>query len=212
VRVDAAANREKLLDAAGAVFAEQGLGAPLIAVAKLAGVGNATLYRHFPDKHALIMALAARVAGRFEAIQAEGAAAESGWRGIEIAIDGTVAMYLDFPWLPAVLEYARQHRDDDPGFEQTGLEGIERAWAEGSLRRDIEATDVAFIPLLLSGLLRLPEPMRSIVIARQRDIVLDGFRAHDVPRQPPGGAPLHIQTLRDLVRPSESGMSTSGGS
>lgn len=56
LRADAARNREKLLDAAVSVFAEQGSDAPLDAVAKRAGVGIGTLYRHFPTRDALVEA------------------------------------------------------------------------------------------------------------------------------------------------------------
>ncbi|SDK88884.1 transcriptional regulator, TetR family [Glycomyces sambucus] len=54
LRADAARNVKRLLDAARAVFAEQGPGAPLEAIAERAGVGTRTLYRHFPHKEALV--------------------------------------------------------------------------------------------------------------------------------------------------------------
>src|SRR3954463_16400684 len=54
LRADAARNREKLLSAAVALFAEQGTDVSLEAVAKRAGVGIGTLYRHFPTREALL--------------------------------------------------------------------------------------------------------------------------------------------------------------
>ncbi|MEU6249595.1 helix-turn-helix domain-containing protein [Glycomyces sp. NPDC047010] len=56
LRADAARNVKRLLDAARAVFAEQGPDAPLEAVAERAGVGVRTLFRHFPHKEALVRA------------------------------------------------------------------------------------------------------------------------------------------------------------
>jgi AcrR family transcriptional regulator len=56
MRADAARNREKLLTAATALFDEQGTDAPLEAVARRAGVGIGTLYRHFPTRDALVEA------------------------------------------------------------------------------------------------------------------------------------------------------------
>ncbi|MCR2800110.1 MULTISPECIES: TetR/AcrR family transcriptional regulator [unclassified Microbacterium] len=50
-------NRRALLRAAREVFAEYGLSAPFSAVAKRAGVGQGSLYRHFPDRTALAAAL-----------------------------------------------------------------------------------------------------------------------------------------------------------
>ncbi|MFK0222725.1 TetR/AcrR family transcriptional regulator [Streptomyces vinaceus] len=57
VRRDALRNRELLLAAAREAFATQGLEAPLDDIARRAGVGNATLYRHFPTRAALIDAV-----------------------------------------------------------------------------------------------------------------------------------------------------------
>ena len=56
-RSDVLRNRERLLSAARAVFAEGGSGASLEAVARRAGVGIGTLYRHFPTREALFQAV-----------------------------------------------------------------------------------------------------------------------------------------------------------
>ncbi|MER5484996.1 TetR/AcrR family transcriptional regulator [Streptomyces sp. NPDC002812] len=53
-RADAVRNRERILAAARDVLVEFGPAAPLDEIARRAGVGNATLYRHFPDRPALI--------------------------------------------------------------------------------------------------------------------------------------------------------------
>ncbi|WP_330296852.1 TetR/AcrR family transcriptional regulator [Streptomyces sp. NBC_00503] len=53
-RADAVRNRERILAAAREVLVEFGPAAPLDEIARRAGVGNATLYRHFPDRPALI--------------------------------------------------------------------------------------------------------------------------------------------------------------
>ncbi len=58
-RSDAVENREKLLAAARTVFTEQGERASLNAVARRAGVGSGTLYRHFPTLRALLIAIVA---------------------------------------------------------------------------------------------------------------------------------------------------------
>lgn len=53
-RADAVRNRERILTAARDVLVEFGPAAPLDEIARRAGVGNATLYRHFPDRPTLI--------------------------------------------------------------------------------------------------------------------------------------------------------------
>lgn len=57
MRVDAAENRVRVLVAAKAVFTEHGARASLNEVAKRAGVGSGTLYRHFPSLQALLVAI-----------------------------------------------------------------------------------------------------------------------------------------------------------
>ncbi|CAM5744501.1 putative HTH-type transcriptional regulator [Streptomyces afghaniensis 772] [Streptomyces afghaniensis] len=56
LRADARRNRERLLEAAGRAFSETGTDASLEAIAKDAGVGIGTLYRHFPTREALLEA------------------------------------------------------------------------------------------------------------------------------------------------------------
>ena len=56
-RVDAVRNRERVLEAAKAVFSAGGAEASLEAVARAAGVGIGTLYRHFPTREALFEAV-----------------------------------------------------------------------------------------------------------------------------------------------------------
>src|SRR3954453_19924537 len=69
LRSDARDNRERVLEAARAVFATEGLGVPMREIARRAEVGPATLYRRFPTKESLIieafadqMAMCARIA------------------------------------------------------------------------------------------------------------------------------------------------------
>jgi AcrR family transcriptional regulator len=53
-RADASRNRERIVAAAREALVELGPQAPLDEIARRAGVGNATLYRNFPDRHALL--------------------------------------------------------------------------------------------------------------------------------------------------------------
>ena len=57
-RADAARNRSRVLEVAYDTFAEEGLGAPIDEIARRAGVGAGTVYRHFPTKEALFVAVA----------------------------------------------------------------------------------------------------------------------------------------------------------
>jgi len=63
LRADAQRNRQRVLEVAEAVFADEGLDVPIDEIARRAGLGVGTLYRHFPTKEALFSAI---VVGRVE--------------------------------------------------------------------------------------------------------------------------------------------------
>ena len=67
LRADAQRNRDKILDAARAAFRERGASCSLDEIAKRAGVGAGTLYRHFPTRDDLIDAMMRNWAERIEA-------------------------------------------------------------------------------------------------------------------------------------------------
>src|SRR5690606_4727991 len=71
LRADARRNLERILEAAAEVFAERGADASVADVARRAGVGHATVFRRFPTKEHLLIALMAQ---RMEALAARAAA------------------------------------------------------------------------------------------------------------------------------------------
>ncbi|MCC9305558.1 TetR/AcrR family transcriptional regulator; helix-turn-helix transcriptional regulator [Kitasatospora sp. RB6PN24] len=68
LRADAARNRARLLDVAAQVFADRGVSVTTEEIAKAAGVGVGTLFRHFPTKEALLEAVLVR---RLETLTSE---------------------------------------------------------------------------------------------------------------------------------------------
>jgi AcrR family transcriptional regulator len=176
MRADAEANRGRLLDAAGVVFAEHGVDAPMNLVAEQAHVGIGTLYRHFADRDALILGLVERMRGRYRSILRGATSAESGWEGIVMYLDSVASSVIEQPWIGPVQARALSLRLSDDAFERDVKILVERAQAEGTLRPDSDATDLAFAPAMLGGLAQVPEPTRSVVMARQCDIILYGLR------------------------------------
>src|SRR5579863_7264952 len=65
LRADAERNRQRVLEVAQAVFATEGLAVPIDEIARRAGLGVGTLYRHFPTKEALFGAI---VTGRMQSL------------------------------------------------------------------------------------------------------------------------------------------------
>jgi AcrR family transcriptional regulator len=76
VRADALRNRSAALAAAEAAYAEQGVDVPLNELARRAKIGNATLYRHFPTREALLSEVYAGHLERYCAIAEDAAAAD----------------------------------------------------------------------------------------------------------------------------------------
>ena len=92
LRADAARNRAAIVGAARAVFAEQGLDAPLDEIASRAGTGNATLYRRFPTRGDLVAAVFAdRMAEHLDAVEA-GLADPDPWSGFASYVETVAAM------------------------------------------------------------------------------------------------------------------------
>lgn len=97
LRADARRNYERLTAAATEMFAEHGADAPLDDIAKRAGVGSATLYRHFPSRLDLLEAV---LRERAEALCA---------RGRELLAEPSPGAALE-AWLLAVIEHSSTYR------------------------------------------------------------------------------------------------------
>ena len=133
-------NRAALLDAARELFAERGYDVPLQAVAKRAGVGQGVLYRHFPKRLDLALAVFEE---NFERLEEAGADVGPGsfealWG---VLVDGVVSS-------AAFVEMAVEARREVPDFG--GNERVLRVFAphveaareEGEVREDLIVDDV----------------------------------------------------------------------
>jgi len=87
LRADARRNREKILAAAARAFGETGVDSQVEDIARRAGVGVGTVYRHFPTKDALVAALAEDYFGRLaDIVEAAPGAAGDPWEDFTTAI------------------------------------------------------------------------------------------------------------------------------
>ncbi|WP_436534279.1 TetR/AcrR family transcriptional regulator [Actinoplanes sp. HUAS TT8] len=176
-RSDARANRERVIGAARETFAEDGLQVPMRAVARRAGIGVATLYRHFPTRADLLTAvLAERVAecsGRMRAALDD----PDPWR----ALEGTIREFaerqahdraLNEALFGATDSFPRERREHAQGLNTL----VERARKAGVLRAGVDADDVRAGLLAIASLRRLPPDTGAAVIGKLRDLVLAGLR------------------------------------
>ncbi|MCH5676840.1 TetR/AcrR family transcriptional regulator [Streptomyces gilvus] len=93
LRSDALDNRERILDAARALFASEGLNVPMREIARHARVGPATLYRRFPTKQALVTEAFTEQMRACHTIVDEGLADPDPWRGFRQVIERTCELH-----------------------------------------------------------------------------------------------------------------------
>ncbi|MBB2948814.1 AcrR family transcriptional regulator [Actinoplanes lutulentus] len=181
-RSDARSNRERVLAAARETFADAGLDAPMREIARRAGIGVATLYRHFPSRTELITAV---LAERVEACNQQVRAAlddPDPWR----ALAGTILTFADRQIHDRALNEALLGSGDAfPKERQEHSEAlnilVSRARSAGVLREGVDADDVRAGLLALASLHRLPAPGGARIIGKLAALVLAGLRAPAVP-------------------------------
>jgi AcrR family transcriptional regulator len=177
LRADARRNRERIIKAARAVFADQGIDAQIDDVAKRAKVGVGTVYRHFPTKEALLDAL---VRERFEEIAgyaSEALQRSDAWEGFcELIWRAAERNAVDRAFCEAVAR-----TDCSAVVEETGLAGsteelMDRAKAQGKMRADATGMDVE-IMMCGAGSVMRTMLMAPDVWRRYLTLMLDGLRA-----------------------------------
>lgn len=154
-RADAQRNRDLLVAAAREVFAERGADAPLDEIARRAGIGNATLYRHFPDRRELLIAVYAdevnQLCARGETLLADEPARESLfiWMGEFVRhVASKRDLALAIPGDPAGRRTA-QFDDWHQAMRTTAGRLLARAQAVGAARPGLDAADLL---VLASGI------------------------------------------------------------
>jgi AcrR family transcriptional regulator len=180
LRADARRNRERILQSARAAFAESGADAQIDDVARHAGVGVGTVYRHFPTKQALLTELVRQTFRLFtewarEALEAGGepfALIEGLLRRIAETAAGDVGVQY------ALTSSAAQAARSEAQAEQDELiaviaELVERARRAGTIRPGIEATDIA---MLICGVVSAMGPRPGFDWRRHLDLVIDTLR------------------------------------
>jgi AcrR family transcriptional regulator len=198
-RADASRNRERIVCAALQAFIEQGADAPMDEIARRAGVGNATLYRHFPERGALLRSVTLAVLER---------SAELAERALADHPDDPAAALRSYVHaaadhrIGAVCTLLSPHLDTrEPelaGAAVRGRQAVEAILARGReagrIRPDVAAPDV------IVALAQLTRPLPgascslfSTFAHRHLDLLLDGLTTSD-----PSPLAGHAATLEEL--------------
>lgn len=183
MRADALRNRQRILDAAREAFTEYGADAQMDDIARRAGLGVGTLYRHFTTKEMLVGELiyvklsefAERVRSKFEEEGDPWAAFEGGLRvQTDVMARDAAHQRMPFAATPEAL-----HRAEPAVRELREAWGlvIERAKEAGVLREDFQVDDIRTLMCGLGSMMAADAcGAMSYDWRRQLDIFLDGVR------------------------------------
>lgn len=181
-RKDAQRNREAILDAARELFAEC-VNFPMYEVARRAGVGQATLYRNFPDRRNLAASLLVEHMEQTEQLASEHVDDPDAFFVLLRNVVETMARF------HALGELARQDACLGSELERRRQrlaelmrDPLHRAKAAGRLRRDVTIDDVFLVVLMIKGAVEAGDgpAARAAVASRGLALVLDGLAASQV--------------------------------
>ncbi|WP_186382803.1 TetR/AcrR family transcriptional regulator [Amycolatopsis rhizosphaerae] len=179
LRADARRNRAKVLAAAEAVFAAKGMNAPTEEVAKAAGVGVGTLFRHFPTKEALLEAVLQEHLRRFAAEATRWAGADDPGSAFFAFLKEWVEMAATKNAYTDALAAAGTRAPEAAGVRDEVVGALRtvltRAQDAGTVRSDVGVTELI---ALMVGTSRGAEHLGGDPALRRRmlEIVVDGLR------------------------------------
>jgi AcrR family transcriptional regulator len=181
-RADAVRNRERVLEAAKIVFSAGGPEASLEAVAKRAGVGIGTLYRHFPTREALFEAVYRREVQQLgelaEALKSEPSPVDALRRWLRSNVEFVATK----KGMSAALALAMHSSSELTAYSFERLTKavgalLDRAVAAGEIRSDISPEDLLRALVGMCYLHDQPGWQKSVV--RLLDVFVDGLRVKD---------------------------------
>jgi AcrR family transcriptional regulator len=206
LRRDAQANRDRIVAAARAVFAADGIEVPVEEIARCAAVGMGTLYRHFPAKEDLIDAVLEEAFAAFVGAAEEALAEQDAWAGFRGFFEQVFALHVENRGLKdmiATRAHGRARADAMRARMRPLLRRmIERAQEQGALRADFTAEDMPLVFWTGGRVIEATAAVAPEFWRRYLGLLLDGLRAESaspLPHPPLTRAQLNRVTAR---RPS----------
>jgi AcrR family transcriptional regulator len=157
-------NRRALVAAAREIFATEGYAAPLSSIAKRAGVGQGSLYRHFPDRTALAVAVFDENLTVLEQLVAMP----------DTTLDDLLERIVQQSMTATALISMATNSPHDPRLEPIGERFaaladvvVERERSSGRIRADVRTDDVILAIEMLSAALVRTDPDQRAAVARR---------------------------------------------
>lgn len=212
LRKDAAHNRDLLLQAGRAVFAEHGLDATLNDVARYAGVGVATAYRRFGNKDELIDAIRAQQDEDLEEVLVAALRTEDAWAGLVLYLEHSLRLHAADRGMAQLLSGRRveveQHDRSRDRLAPLVDRVADRAIRQGTLRSDVTGTDLVLLQIACVGIMAVVangptgpvERDDSEVYLRVLHLALEGMRTAEDRNTPLPVPPLSVPELHLMMR------------
>jgi AcrR family transcriptional regulator len=184
-RADGERNRERLVETAKAAFAELGADVSLDEIARRAGVGIGTLYRHFPTRGAIVEAVYRReveqLAGSATRLLASLPPAEALHAWMRLFVDYIATKKVIAAALGAMVEGAAElYVSSRQQISDAVTQLVERAAAAGEIRGDVDPGDL--LRALVGFTYGNANPGWQASALRLIDILMDGLRPAAPPR------------------------------
>ena len=204
LRADAERNRRRIVDAARRAFAADGLGVSMTSVARAAGVGKATLLRHFAGREDLIAAVFADRMDDYLALTAKALTDPDAWRAFTGYVERVCAMQAADRGFAAVLSTTFPDAEDLEARRTEAYRGfmelVARAKATGHLREDFASEDLVILLMANAGVIAAtadaaPDTWRRLVGQMLRAFAAPGAPVPPMPAASPSVAPCHSQRL-----------------
>ncbi|MCK1546200.1 TetR/AcrR family transcriptional regulator [Bradyrhizobium sp. 147] len=178
-RADAVRNRERVLEAAKAVFSAGGPEASLEAVAKRAGVGIGTLYRHFPTREDLFEAVYRREVEQLSELAEHLRSANDPVDALRRWLRSAVEFVATKKGMSAALALTYQSSSELAAFSMERLTKaigslLDRAVAAGQMRGDVSPEDL--LRALIGMCYMHDQPGWQSSVLRMLDVFVDGLR------------------------------------
>ena len=190
LRRDAERNRQEILLAARAAFAERGVEVTLDEIAQRAGVGVGTVYRRYANKDELIDELYEDIVAEIATFAEAALAQADPWKGLTDFLEQSLARQANNLALKDLLPGGCQRGQERVARARERVrplvsELFERAKQSGRLRPDVTETDIATIHMMLGAVIDSTRTTEPDAWRRYLGIVLDGLRTRR-------NAPTHL--------------------
>jgi AcrR family transcriptional regulator len=202
LRADAKRNRDQIVAAARRLFVERGVDVPMEEIAREAGVGIGTLYRRFPDRESLILAVHIGTLQGLAAMARTAMEEEpDAWSALERVVRCCTAYRFDVlrsvynPEMEAALVASPDLQAAADEWLTRIDQLVKRAQADGIMRPDIGSGDLlATISMVICHPPELPPSMAEMMRTRFLEVMLDGLRISDGSRLT--GSPVESRDLK----------------